>query len=73
MEQGSFDFCCFVFLSVCAYARAAATGFAMPGLIPDWFGLQLPSLQVLDLRSCLIHGAIPLTLGNLSSATEFDS
>lgn len=47
-----------------------ASNFAMPGLIPDWFGLQLPSLQVLDLRSCLIHGAIPLTLGNLSGATE---
>ncbi|KAH6767179.1 Leucine-rich repeat protein kinase family protein [Perilla frutescens var. hirtella] len=47
-----------------------ASNFALPGSIPDWFGLQLPSLQVLDLRSCLINGAIPSTLGNLSSVVE---
>lgn len=47
-----------------------ASNFALPGTIPDWFGLQLSSLQVLDLRSCLINGAIPLTLGNLSSVVE---
>ncbi|KAL8540234.1 hypothetical protein ACS0TY_001714 [Phlomoides rotata] len=47
-----------------------ASSFPLPGPIPDWFGLQLPSLQVLDLRSCLINGTIPSTLGNLSSLVE---
>lgn len=47
-----------------------ASNFVLAGPIPDWFGSQLPSLQVLDLRSCLINGAIPLTLGNLSSVIE---
>ncbi|KAL1558012.1 hypothetical protein AAHA92_08530 [Salvia divinorum] len=44
-----------------------ASNFALAESIPDWFGLHLPSLQVLDLRSCFINGVIPLTLGNLSS------
>ncbi|KAG8364331.1 hypothetical protein BUALT_Bualt19G0117800 [Buddleja alternifolia] len=47
-----------------------ASNFAVPGPIPEWFGLQLGSLQVLDLRSCLVNGAIPSTLGNLSSLVE---
>ncbi|KAL0454172.1 UNVERIFIED_CONTAM: putative LRR receptor-like serine/threonine-protein kinase [Sesamum latifolium] len=47
-----------------------ASHFILPGSIPDWLGLQLASLQVLDLRSCLINGAIPFTLGNLSSLVE---
>ncbi|KAK6121440.1 hypothetical protein DH2020_044816 [Rehmannia glutinosa] len=47
-----------------------ASNFPMPGSIPNWFGLQLPTLQVLDLRSCLLNGAIPFTLGNLSSLVE---
>ncbi|KAL0348413.1 UNVERIFIED_CONTAM: putative LRR receptor-like serine/threonine-protein kinase [Sesamum angustifolium] len=47
-----------------------ASHFKLPGSIPDWLGLQLASLQVLDLRSCLINGAIPFTLGNLSSLVE---
>ncbi|KAG6436238.1 hypothetical protein SASPL_101123 [Salvia splendens] len=47
-----------------------ASNFVLAGPIPDWFGLQLPSLQVLDLRFCLINGAIPLTIGNLSSVIE---
>ncbi|PIN06239.1 Serine/threonine protein kinase [Handroanthus impetiginosus] len=47
-----------------------ASNFALPGSIPEWFGLQLVSLQVLDLRSCLINGVIPITLGNLSSLVE---
>ncbi|KAG8368234.1 hypothetical protein BUALT_Bualt15G0024000 [Buddleja alternifolia] len=47
-----------------------ASNFALPGPIPEWFGLQLNSLQVLDLGSCSISGAIPVTLGNLSSLVE---
>ncbi|KAK4437764.1 putative LRR receptor-like serine/threonine-protein kinase [Sesamum alatum] len=47
-----------------------ASNFALPGSIPGWLGLQLASLQVLDLRSCSISGAIPSTLGNLSSLVE---
>ncbi|KAL0384087.1 UNVERIFIED_CONTAM: putative LRR receptor-like serine/threonine-protein kinase [Sesamum radiatum] len=47
-----------------------ASNFALPGSIPGWLGLQLASLQVLDLRSCSISGAIPTTLGNLSSLVE---
>ncbi|KAL2477151.1 putative LRR receptor-like serine/threonine-protein kinase [Forsythia ovata] len=43
---------------------------ALPGSIPEWFGLRLGSLEVLDLRSCSIAGAIPFTLGNLSSLAE---
>lgn len=44
-----------------------ASNFALPGSIPEWLGLQVAALQVLDLRSCSINGAIPATLGNLSS------
>ncbi|KAK6159479.1 hypothetical protein DH2020_006793 [Rehmannia glutinosa] len=47
-----------------------ASNFALPGSIPQWLGLQLVALQVLDLRSCSINGAIPITLGNLSSLVE---
>ncbi|KAL2254750.1 probable LRR receptor-like serine/threonine-protein kinase At2g16250 [Sesamum indicum] len=47
-----------------------ASNFALPGSIPERLGLQLASLQVLDLRSCSISGAIPSTLGNLSSLVE---
>ncbi|KAL0365523.1 UNVERIFIED_CONTAM: putative LRR receptor-like serine/threonine-protein kinase [Sesamum angustifolium] len=47
-----------------------ASNFALRGSIPGWLGLQLVSLQVLDLRSCSISGAIPSTLGNLSSLVE---
>ncbi|CAI9104524.1 OLC1v1003215C1 [Oldenlandia corymbosa var. corymbosa] len=44
-----------------------ASNFALPGSIPEWFGTGLPSLQVLDLRSCSIFGTIPSTLGNLTN------
>ncbi|XP_044475100.1 probable LRR receptor-like serine/threonine-protein kinase At2g16250 [Mangifera indica] len=44
-----------------------ASGFSLPGSIPDWFGFRFPALQVLDLRSCSIFGSIPGSLGNLSS------
>jgi len=46
-----------------------ASGFYLPGSIPDWFGQRLVSLQVLDLSSCLISNAIPGSLGNLTSLT----
>ncbi|MCD7469204.1 hypothetical protein HAX54_008059 [Datura stramonium] len=44
-----------------------ASNFALPGSIPEWFGLRLASLRILDLRSCSISGTIPSTLGNLTS------
>ncbi|GFP85879.1 probable LRR receptor-like serine/threonine-protein kinase at2g16250 [Phtheirospermum japonicum] len=47
-----------------------ASNFALPGPIPEWLGLQLDALQVLDLRSCSINGSIPFTLGNLISLVE---
>ncbi|PKA58140.1 putative LRR receptor-like serine/threonine-protein kinase [Apostasia shenzhenica] len=41
-----------------------ATGFALPGSIPDWFGSSLPpSLAVIDLRRASISGVIPYSLG----------
>ncbi|KAM7482611.1 hypothetical protein LguiB_007194 [Lonicera macranthoides] len=46
-----------------------ASGFALPGSIPDWFGQRLSALQVLDLRSCSIVGAIPSNLGNMTNLT----
>ncbi|KAK3026981.1 hypothetical protein RJ639_041742 [Escallonia herrerae] len=46
-----------------------ASRFKLPGSIPDWFGQQLVSLQVLDLMSCSISGAIPSSLGNLTNLT----
>ncbi|KAL6215879.1 hypothetical protein ACLB2K_015305 [Fragaria x ananassa] len=42
-----------------------ASGFSLPGSIPDWFGLRLSSLEVLDLRSALVIGVIPESFGNL--------
>ncbi|XP_047941660.1 probable LRR receptor-like serine/threonine-protein kinase At2g16250 [Salvia hispanica] len=47
-----------------------ASNFALPGPIPEWLGLGVASLRVLDLRSCFINGSIPSTLGNLSSLAE---
>ncbi|KAL5704628.1 hypothetical protein ACHQM5_023026 [Ranunculus cassubicifolius] len=44
-----------------------ASGFLLPGSIPDLFGQSLAALQVLDLSSCQIFGAIPQSLGNLTS------
>ncbi|KAL6986892.1 hypothetical protein U1Q18_040982 [Sarracenia purpurea var. burkii] len=44
-----------------------ASRFLLPGPIPDLFGQELTSLQVLDLRSCSIIGAIPSSLGNLTN------
>ncbi|XP_050126209.1 probable LRR receptor-like serine/threonine-protein kinase At2g16250 [Malus sylvestris] len=46
-----------------------ASGFALPGSIPDWFGQRLGALQVLDLRSASVTGPIPQSLGNLKNLT----
>lgn len=46
-----------------------ASNFLLPGQIPDWFGQRLPSLRVLDLRSCSVFGTIPMSLGNLTNLT----
>ncbi|KAG0460216.1 hypothetical protein HPP92_023344 [Vanilla planifolia] len=41
-----------------------ATGFALPGSIPVWFGSGLPpSLAILDLHRASISGEIPYSLG----------
>ncbi|XVF01102.1 hypothetical protein REPUB_Repub04eG0059200 [Reevesia pubescens] len=47
-----------------------ASKFLLPGLIPDWFGQRLLTLQVLDLRSCNLTGVIPLSIGNLTNLTS---
>lgn len=47
-----------------------ASFFLLPGSIPEWFGLRMSSLQVLDLTSCSIRGPLPTSLGNLSSLTQ---
>lgn len=47
-----------------------ASGFLLPGSIPDWFGQSLVELQVLDLRSSSIVGPIPSSLGSLSKLTD---
>ncbi|KAM2479180.1 hypothetical protein PS1_002946 [Malus domestica] len=46
-----------------------ASNFLLPGSIPDWFGQQLVSLQVLDLTDCSVTGSIPLSLGNSANLT----
>ncbi|XP_023535628.1 probable LRR receptor-like serine/threonine-protein kinase At2g16250 [Cucurbita pepo subsp. pepo] len=47
-----------------------ASGFLLPGSIPDWFGQSLVALQVLDLRSSSIVGPIPTSIGDLSKLTD---
>ncbi|XP_039033255.1 probable LRR receptor-like serine/threonine-protein kinase At2g16250 isoform X2 [Hibiscus syriacus] len=47
-----------------------ASGFPLPGSIPDLFGSQLVHLEVLDLRSCNVSGSIPASLGNSSRLTS---
>ncbi|XWS25767.1 hypothetical protein CRYUN_Cryun27aG0095800 [Craigia yunnanensis] len=47
-----------------------ASGFLLPGSIPDWFGNQLVNIEVLDLRSCNVSGSIPGSLGNLIRLTS---
>ncbi|MED6204343.1 hypothetical protein PIB30_008158 [Stylosanthes scabra] len=46
-----------------------ASNFMLPGPIPFWLGLRIPSLTLLDLRSCSITGSIPSTLGSLTNLT----
>ncbi|CAK9161412.1 unnamed protein product [Ilex paraguariensis] len=46
-----------------------ASRFALPGSIPEWFGIRLVSLQLLDLRNCAIISEIPSSLGNLTNLT----
>ncbi|XP_050366446.1 probable LRR receptor-like serine/threonine-protein kinase At2g16250 [Argentina anserina] len=43
-----------------------ASGFSLPGSIPDWFGLSLSSLEFLDLSSASVIGAVPESLSNLT-------
>ncbi|MCO5598407.1 hypothetical protein L7F22_052502 [Adiantum nelumboides] len=43
-----------------------SSGFALPGMIPDWFG-SLPTLQHLDFSSSLINSSLPMSLGNLTN------
>ncbi|CAA7393699.1 unnamed protein product [Spirodela intermedia] len=48
-----------------------ASGFALPGPIPEWFGSRLPtSLAVLDLRRCSVSNSIPFSLGNAKGLRE---
>ncbi|XP_071697259.1 probable LRR receptor-like serine/threonine-protein kinase At2g16250 [Rutidosis leptorrhynchoides] len=47
-----------------------ASRFSLPGSIPYMLGLQLKTLQVLDLRFCQISGSIPFSVGNFSNLIE---
>ncbi|KAG2266524.1 hypothetical protein Bca52824_073603 [Brassica carinata] len=49
-----------------------ASGFALPGSVPDWFGVSLTTLRVLDLSSCSVSGVVPVTLGNLTSLVSLN-
>ncbi|CAN4107543.1 unnamed protein product [Withania somnifera] len=49
-----------------------ASNFALPGNIPEWLGLRMVSLRILDLSSCSINGSIPPNLGNLTSLTTLN-
>ncbi|XP_057837921.1 probable LRR receptor-like serine/threonine-protein kinase At2g16250 isoform X2 [Cryptomeria japonica] len=43
-----------------------ASGFALPGSVPSWFG-QLTALITVDLSSASVNGELPPSLGNLSN------
>uniref|UniRef100_A0A0D9WVA3 Protein kinase domain-containing protein n=1 Tax=Leersia perrieri TaxID=77586 RepID=A0A0D9WVA3_9ORYZ len=48
-----------------------ASGFALPGEIPAWFGSGLPpSLAVVDLRSAAVNGTLPSDLGVSGNLTS---
>ncbi|XP_019057371.1 PREDICTED: probable LRR receptor-like serine/threonine-protein kinase At2g16250 [Tarenaya hassleriana] len=49
-----------------------ASKFLLPGPIPDWCGLRLLTLRVMDLSSCSIIGSIPNSHGNLTSLIIVD-
>ncbi|GJN23160.1 hypothetical protein PR202_gb10784 [Eleusine coracana subsp. coracana] len=47
-----------------------ASGFPLPGRIPEWFGRGLlPSLSVVDLRSAQVDGELPADLGMSGNLT----
>lgn len=47
-----------------------ASGFALPGAIPDWFAAaSLPSITTLDLSFCSIVGPIPPGVGGFANLT----
>ncbi|KAH9300124.1 hypothetical protein KI387_011707 [Taxus chinensis] len=50
--------------------RFNASGFALPGSLPIWFG-QLTTLRDVDLSSASVNGELPLSLGNLSNLNAF--
>ncbi|RCV09421.1 hypothetical protein SETIT_2G027000v2 [Setaria italica] len=53
-----------------ALERFNASGFPLPGEIPDWFGSSLPpSLAVLDLSSAAVNGTLPANLGASGNLT----
>ncbi|XP_066396698.1 probable LRR receptor-like serine/threonine-protein kinase At2g16250 [Miscanthus floridulus] len=53
-----------------ALARFNASGFALPGEIPSWFGAGLPApLAVLDLSSAAVNGTLPPDLGASGNLT----
>ncbi|XP_066393240.1 probable LRR receptor-like serine/threonine-protein kinase At2g16250 [Miscanthus floridulus] len=53
-----------------ALARFNASGFALPGEIPTWFGAGLPApLAVLDLTSAAVNGTLPPDLGASGNLT----
>ncbi|KAG2298164.1 hypothetical protein Bca52824_034636 [Brassica carinata] len=54
-------------LNLTSLAYFNASGFALPGSVPDWFGVGLTALRVLDLSSCSVSGVVPVTLGNLTT------
>uniref|UniRef100_M4D9C3 non-specific serine/threonine protein kinase n=1 Tax=Brassica campestris TaxID=3711 RepID=M4D9C3_BRACM len=53
-------------LNLTSLAYFNASGFSLPGSLPDWFGLTT-TLRVLDLSSCSVTGAVPVTLGYLTT------
>ncbi|XP_072991163.1 probable LRR receptor-like serine/threonine-protein kinase At2g16250 [Typha latifolia] len=50
-----------------------ASGFLLPGPIPDWFGRGVSrTLAVLDLRSAAVSGEVPASLAELGNLTYLD-
>ncbi|WVZ61805.1 hypothetical protein U9M48_011621 [Paspalum notatum var. saurae] len=56
-----------------ALERFNASGFALPGEIPAWFGFALPPpLAVLDLSDAAVAGALPAGLGAAGNLTDLE-